>query len=345
MKNRLCYISRNYNNVNKARIDTERTLAEMGAVNLGLSQTFCKSKIVTFLMNLIGMVKMTLSLKSGDILFIQYPMKKYFRYVCRLAQRRKAKTVVLIHDLECMRKKQLSVEEELAKLIKADHIIATNDGMRQWLLCEGFWKPVGSMGLWDYRSDAVVRESPSAITRRIVYAGQLAMRKNSFLLEIEQEDLSYRMDIYGDFRRLRLQGNNPNISLHGKVASDYFLSHAEGDFGLVWDGDSLDWYSGDWGVYLRYNTPHKVSFYLRAGLPVLIHKNAALAPLIEQEGIGITISSIREIGKVLDGITSERMQAIRDNVRRVARHIDDGDYLRNAIQRALASASFRSFHP
>ena len=47
-QHRLCYISRNYYNLtaagNKAKADNEDTLAEMGAVNLGLQRSVRNSK-------------------------------------------------------------------------------------------------------------------------------------------------------------------------------------------------------------------------------------------------------------------------------------------------------------
>ena len=57
-QNRLCYISRNYYNLtsagNKAKTDNEDTLAEMGAINLGLPRTIKNSKILAFFLDLIG---------------------------------------------------------------------------------------------------------------------------------------------------------------------------------------------------------------------------------------------------------------------------------------------------
>lgn len=54
-QNRLCYISRNYYNLtsagNKAKTDNEDTLAEMGAINLGLPRTIKNSKILAFFLD------------------------------------------------------------------------------------------------------------------------------------------------------------------------------------------------------------------------------------------------------------------------------------------------------
>lgn len=41
-------------------------------------------------------------------------------------------------------------------------------------------------------------------------------------------------------------------------------------FGLVWDGNSMDTCTGNYGSYLRINDPHKVSLYLSSGLPIIV---------------------------------------------------------------------------
>lgn len=68
-QHRLCYISRNYYNLtaagNKAKADNEDTLAEMGAVNLGLQRSVRNSKILAFFIDLAGIIRACLLLKRG----------------------------------------------------------------------------------------------------------------------------------------------------------------------------------------------------------------------------------------------------------------------------------------
>ena len=51
------------------------------------------------------------------------------------------------------------------------------------------------------------------------------------------------------------------------------------------------------------NSPHNVSFYLRAGLPLIIWKEAAVAPIIEEAGAGIAINSLKELDEKLANLT------------------------------------------
>lgn len=344
MTHRLCFISRNYRGVNtsgnKAKTDNEATLKAMGAQNLGLPTTYYHNKVVTFLLDLAGIAKMTLSVRRGDIIVLQYPVKKYFAYICRVAHARGAKTITLIHDLGSMRRKKLSVAQEIARLSHSDYVVASNTRMGEWLKNHGFEKPMGALQLFDYRS---TRQAPSRSSQAagkplgVVYAGALAPRKNSFLVDMQTHIEGFRLHLYGNHEALPGLAASNNMSLHGFMDSEAFIEGVEGDLGLVWDGDSLDTCSGNFGEYLRWNSPHKVSFYLRAGLPIIIWNEAALAPLIEELGIGITIGSLRNLPNRLAAIGPEEMAEMRQRVAQVSAQLAGGHFFTTAINRALAA--------
>ena len=341
---RLCYISRNYYGLsgagNKAKTDIECTLRQMGAVNLGLPTTFYDNKIVAFLLNLIGIVKMVFCLRRGDTLLLQYPVKKYFCFICNVAHFRKGKIVVVIHDLMSLHRKRITLATELSRLNKSDYIIASNEAMKQWLKEKGLQCPMGALGLFDYRSEAspASKSQPSGSHRwALVYAGALVMRKNSYLLELAQTAEHFDLHIYGNADGLPGIAEAPHAVCYPFTPADEFIRSADGDFGLVWDGDSLVTCQGDFGEYLRYNSPHKVSFYLRAGLPVIIWREAAVAPIIEQEGIGITIESISELEQKLQQLTIEDLMRMKNNVVRVSERLANGKYFVEALQQALST--------
>ena len=87
-KYRLCYLTRNYRGVegsgNKAKTDNEDTLDEMGAVNLGLRRTFHDNKVLKFILDLVGVVLYCARVRRNDIVVLQYPVKKYFSFLCRV---------------------------------------------------------------------------------------------------------------------------------------------------------------------------------------------------------------------------------------------------------------------
>ena len=156
---RNCYLSRNYKGVdsagNKAKTDIEHIMEEMGYVNVGLRQTRYTNTVLAFLATLAGVLKSVFSLRRDDCLVLQYPLKKYFTFVCRVAHFRGAKVVAVIHDLGSFRRRKLTVEQEIRRLGHSDYIIAHNTKMKDWLVGHGCRVPVGELEIFDYLSETV----------------------------------------------------------------------------------------------------------------------------------------------------------------------------------------------
>lgn len=341
--NRLCYISRNYYNLtsagNKAKTDNEDTLSAMGGVNLGLPRTVHNNKVLAFFLDLAGIIRACCSLKKGDVLVLQYPIKKYFSFLCKVAEAKEARTVSIIHDLGSFRRKKLTTEKEIRRLSHCDYVIASNEKMKSWLEEHGMKKPVGALGLFDYRAGSVPKEKghTPAAERKVVYAGALSMRKNTFLITLSQHLSAWSLLVCGNKEGLQGLQDNAHIDYRGFMPSEEFIKSMNADFGLVWDGDSLDTCSGDWGAYLRWNSPHKASFYLRAGLPLVVWKESAIAPIIQNEGIGIAISSLHELDDILAHITDQELAAMKHRAALMAERLNKGEFLKEAILQALTS--------
>ncbi len=126
------------------------------------------------------------------------------------------------------------------------------------------------------------------------------------------------------------------FNIKGFMLPNKLIGEAEGDFGLVWDGDSVDSCSGDWGEYLKVNTPHKISLYIRCGLPVIVWREAAMAGFIEENGIGISIDSLRDIEGVYERMTQDEYEQMCDNVRRVSDLMSEGGYFSRAISEVVS---------
>ena len=104
------YISRNYKGLNsagnKAKSDIEGIVERTcGFRNAGLPLSTYTNTVVHFVMNLAGVLKAPFCLRRGDVLLLQYPLKKYYAFVCNMAHLRGAKVVTLIHDLGSFRRK------------------------------------------------------------------------------------------------------------------------------------------------------------------------------------------------------------------------------------------------
>lgn len=108
-----------------------------GFRNVGLKQTRYRNVVVAFCRTLFSVLKSILCLRKGDVLVLQYPLKKYYAFVCNMAHLRGCKVVTLIHDLGSFRRKKLTIPQEIARLDHSDCVIVHSERMRDWLLEHG----------------------------------------------------------------------------------------------------------------------------------------------------------------------------------------------------------------
>ena len=129
---------------------------------------------------------------------------------------------------------------------------------------------------------------------------------------------------------LHLYGNKPSDTANypdwmkyiGRFSPENVTMLTE-EWGLVWDGDGIDVLHGLIGNYLKYNSSHKVSLYIAAGIPVIVSKESALAEFVEENKLGITVSSLLDLDKRITSQDKEELQCIRE-------HVDEmSDVLRN----------------
>lgn len=338
----VCYLSRNYKNVdiagNKAKMDIEYIMKKSGFRNVGLKQALHSNVIVAFFYTLLSVLKGICCLHKGDVLVLQYPFKKYYVLVCKMAHWRGVKIITIIHDLGSFRRKKLTVSQEINRLNHSDYVIAHNEKMKSWLEEHGCKSLLGTLEIFDYLSStkAPVREVQKPF--RVLYAGGLSLRKNAFLYEAgKYVGLSCRFSLYGNGFETERAAGKEHIDYMGFVKSDDLIANAQGDFGLVWDGASVSACIGNWGEYLQYNNPHKTSLYIRCNLPVIIEKKAALADFIHRNGIGICLDSLENLDTVLATVTSQQYQEMKQNVALISDRLADGYYFKQAVTKAIAA--------
>ncbi|MBR6310605.1 MAG: galactofuranosyltransferase [Paludibacteraceae bacterium] len=318
---------------NKAKNDIDAIMQKMGFVDLSMFSG--KSAVIKFFSKLFSMFNLLLKLKKNDVLLIQYPFKKFYALQCRIARLKGAKTVTLIHDLGTFRRHKLTAEQEVKLLSLTDFIIVHNDSMKDWLSHQGSKVPMYSLEIFDYLSDSEpVSRAVDGSCNRIVYAGGLGERKNRFLYAFDEFLNGCSLDLYGS-GNLDTARSWKNIHFKGFKASDDFVADAGGDWGLVWDGDSVDECSGNWGAYLRINNPHKASFYLRAGMPIIVWKESAMADFVVKNKIGIAVESLRDVATELNGISASQYQELKSNAMQFKDKLNNGFFFKKAFVEAM----------
>ena len=267
-----------------------------------------------------------------DNIIIQYPL--YSNKIVKLIhdtvkKYSHAKLFFIIHDVEAIR---LYADEpdrgqaELDSFNLADGIIVHNEKMRQWLATNGVTVPLVNLGIFDYDNPQPLQKFTD-YDKTICYAGNLIDAK--FLNEYHQKS---KLTVFGPNPA---EHYNDSIDYEGQYTPEELPKHLTQNFGLVWHGTSADTCNGTFGKYLRYNNPHKTSLYLSSGLPVIIWDQAALAPFVEENGIGITVSSLNEIDERLNAISPAEYQQMHDNVKKIAEKMRSGYYVTTAVKKII----------
>lgn len=330
------YYSKSYEGGTKARLDTERFLQQNGfeAIDLKLSKNVLIRPALAKLAILKFLIKAP---KHSSIVFQFYPffgrLNMVLAYLFFYSAKwfKSAKLIPIVHDLNGIRiddKKVLAKEKRLLRL--AHTIICLNSEMEGTLKELGFHQKKISLSLWDYHLDRTVTKNREP-KRSIVFAGNLF--KSGFLYRLKELEGNINFNIYGlNFDKSQANGSNC-IDYRGILNPDDIAYEMEGSFGLIWDGKELDTCEGHFGNYLRLNSPHKASLYIVSELPVIVWKEAAIAKLVEEKGIGICVNSLHELDQKLGNISNEDYLKMVTNTRKMKLKLMSGYFLKRALEK------------
>ena len=339
-------LSKNYNETtqagNKAKTDIEAILLHMGLGNAGLQQTRFSNPIKAYFHTLFSVLKSPWTLHPKDIVVVQYPFNKYFKFICRLAHMRGAKVVTVIHNLQSFTHKHFSHKREIRRLNHSNYIIAHNQMMAKWLHDHGCKAKISSLGIFDYLTRSTPNPQPSHLKPfSIIYDGKLSPNQNAFIyhwLNALDKQTPIRLELYGNqFEPDAITNPDAPVDYKGFLSPDAIISTASAHFGLVWDGNSIDSCDGLSGEYLRINSPHKASLYLRCGIPVIVWNQSAIRHIINDFHAGIAVESLNDLPAILAKMTAEEYQTLRQGACRLGTLIAQGHF----IQQALLSFRFR----
>ena len=336
---RLRYISKNYKHLNnagnKAKTDIEIILSEDGALNAGLERTVGLGAVRGYARTLGSVIASCFRLKKGDVLLLQYPFKKYYDFVCRIARAKGLKTVTLIHDLGSFRRKKLTVEQEIKRLNRNDAIIVHTPNMEKLLVENGVRVPIVILEIFDYLSEGVntAPQSCAGDVPRVLFAGNLTFENNKFLYDLSEMSGNFKMVLYGN--GLDKSRIGQHAVWKGFCPSDRLICEAEGDYGLVWYGVSIVSGEGPLGEYVRYIAPHKLSLYIRCGMPVIVWKESGMAPFVAKNNIGLVVGSLEELDSAISEVTDNQYCEMKQNVEKVSAKLASGYYTRKAVAEAL----------
>lgn len=281
-------------------------------------------------------------LRKGDVVIFQHPtygIKEAIRFIPLLKKIKHIEFISVIHDLELLRGGVSTYDNEIAVLSDKvllpmfDKNICHNENMKKYLINEGICEDkLVSLDIFDYLTNS--SEMSESKGTGLTIAGNLNKDKSGYLYKLIEKNPNYTINLYGP----NFDGNtdlSKNINYLGSFSPDELPNKLQGQFGLVWDGDSIETCSGNTGNYLRYNNPHKTSLYLAAGIPVLIWKEAAIAKFVQKHNVGILIDNLQEIEEVLTSTPQEKLEEMQKNAKEVGLKLRDGYYFKRAIEKCL----------
>ena len=190
---------------------------------------------------------------------------------------------------------------------------------------ESLEQKIVNLEIFDYLYNEPVPKIIRNNGKKVIVAGNLTREKSGYVYKLKE--LNVDMCLYG----VNYEGDIPDDIYKGAFSPDELIQHLEGNFGLVWDGTSVEKCTGNTGAYLKYNNPHKTSLYLAADLPVIIWSQAAMADFVKRNNIGIVIDDLHHLSECLKGVSEKDYQEMQQNVRMIGKKIRQGYYFNTAL--------------
>lgn len=282
------------------------------------------------------------TLKPGDKVIMQHPnygIKPLIKGIPIIRKFRTAEFIVLIHDLPSLRTDVRDWTEERAKwsrladsefLCTFDYVISHNSHMSEYLKQIGIPEDnIRNLEIFDYLNDSDRKQPSKCKVPTITIAGYLGKTKCNYIYDMIGDPDQLHVNLYGlDFDE---DSKKENMTYFGSFNPEELVDHLEGDFGLVWDGESAKTCTGIMGEYLRYNNPHKTSLYLSSNMPVIVWKEAAIADFVRKHGVGILVDSLNEIPSAIQALSAEEYQKICENVKKISDKLRSGYYFTTAV--------------
>lgn len=297
------------------------------------------AKIMRQILFFIDWLKVYFSIEPNSVVLIQNPYhhKQLIRnwVLDRLKKAKNVKFISLIHDVEELRKSLYNnyyKNEFNTMLSLANIIIVHNDKMKSFFIQKGYPKnKLISLGIFDYLQKPLENKKVT-FEKSISIAGNLDIKKSAYIAQLGQL-LTVKVHLYGpNFEHSLAQFSN--IEYHGSFPANEIPQKLLSGFGLVWDGQSIGTCTGDFGEYLQYNNPHKLSLYLSSGMPVVIWDKAAEADFVKKYNVGLCVSSLSELEEKLNVITEQEFEEMIKNVAKQSAYLSCGKYTETAILEA-----------
>lgn len=270
--------------------------------------------------------------KGSKVLFhlpIQY---RAIRLLQNTLKWKKIETIGLIHDINGLRYEDNNLlKNEIRTVKKFSWLIVHNDKMQRFVSEFYPTERIHILWLFDYYS-----KNNNLIEREFSFSCAIAANfdKGTYINSLVNFFFEKRLQLhlYGSVPTALTQSLiSQNINIHGPIHPDSLPIIMAGSFGIIWDGNSLNTCNGSYGHYLLYNTPHKLSAYLAAGMPIIIWAKSAMASWVLEKNVGILIYSLNELEEKLSEVTSSQYQQMHASAKEIGKLLCQGHFLNKVL--------------
>ena len=283
-------------------------------------------KLFNILGRIYSLIKVLRSCEKNSKVLLQYPCfnEKLFQYIVQFIPKRKY--VTIIHDMNSIRETGTISKAEIKSLSIFDEIIVHSPEMKDYLM---HYLPTNTtyhiLECFPYLTNSICQKPP--LSNEICFAGNID--KSPFLKDFIPQLKDIKLKLYG--RMEQTLPKSDYVSYCGMFNPDH-ISTLKGSWGLVWDGTSISSCSGTWGKYLEIIAPHKFSLYIASGIPVIVWEKSAMARLVNQYGIGLTISSLYELEEKIKSVSTSQYKSMLTSINILQNNLRKGNNLINIIQ-------------
>ncbi|MEX0380208.1 sugar transferase [Leuconostoc sp. MS02] len=263
------------------------------------------------------------TVKPNDLVLHQFPTymsADFERQLVHTLKHRNVRRAILIHDIEPLRLiKQDAWEFQV--LNQYDFVIVHSKTMQQRLQAAGVHTNFIVQPLFDYLSET----RPVALfSRHINFAG--TFQKSPWL----QNYTGPKLTLFGSKPKKWQTVNFPTtITYQGNFDPEEIVNQLTDGFGLIWDND-FD--NKTYQTYTRYNTPHKASLYLRAGLPLIAWSQSAIGQFIINHELGFVIDNLSDLDFKLREVDQKQYYLWQVNTQIIADRLRHGDYTQDTLR-------------
>ncbi|TYC47758.1 hypothetical protein ESZ50_11460 [Weissella muntiaci] len=270
--------------------------------------------------------------RPGDLVVVQFPDRMLnYQYFPRLMEYLhkidEVKIVAFVHDIPTYFEEETYFSENrwLQALRGFDALIVHNEKMANQLRQDGVDVPMVKLGVFDFLYDGPVQEKHFD-TKAYLVTG----RRVKDLVRMTN-NLTTKFEIFGNVDKQK----QDNLIYRGSHPEEKIIAEIDGGFGIVSITGGMN-LSNSWNFYGTLNNPFKLSFYLAAGIPIVVGKDSAHAMWIENENIGLAVDSMAELDHKLNNLSEVDYLKMIDNVKPIRDSVISGFFTKRALLEVIA---------